>query len=153
MDLVVAILSMIGLPAILGTIIPFLVTRHYNKKDENKSEHNDALKRLGTLEEKYSDLLANHTEDFENFRIEAQEMHQTLENLKSAQQALLRDRIIETYNHYYRDKKHMPIYARESLEHMYQEYKNLNGNGVIEALIERLYDLPTDPLDDEEDSD
>lgn len=41
------------------------------------------------------------------------------------------------------EKGYIPIYERENLEHMYDEYKALGGNGVIEDLVEKLRDLPT----------
>ena len=56
--------------------------------------------------------------------------------------ALLRDRIIATYDLYI-DKGYMPIYARENLQEMYKEYNNLKGNGVIDDLMKDLYRLPT----------
>lgn len=59
-------------------------------------------------------------------------------------QALLRDRIIQSYNHY-NDEQCVPIYARENLEHLYKQYKNLGGNGTITNLMEKLNDLPTPP--------
>ena len=56
--------------------------------------------------------------------------------------ALLRDRIIATYD-LYMDKGYMPIYARENLDEMYKEYKKLKGNGVIDHLKDELNELPT----------
>lgn len=57
-------------------------------------------------------------------------------------QALLRANIISIYNKYMY-KGEIPIYERENIEHLYTEYKALNGNGVIESLVEKLSDLPT----------
>lgn len=57
-------------------------------------------------------------------------------------QALLRAEIIRIYNKYI-EKRSIPIYERENLEHLYAEYKALGGNGVIEDLIDKLRDLPT----------
>lgn len=151
MDWVVTLVGIIGLPAILSTLVPFFVTRHYSKKDQNKGERENTLKRLTELENKYEKLSNEHKDNSELVKSSIESINEALDGLKNAQQALLRDRIIETYNHYYRDSKHMPIYARESLNHMYQEYKNLNGNGVIEALVEKMYLLPTEPLDSDDD--
>ncbi len=49
-------------------------------------------------------------------------------------QALLRDRIYEACHHY-EEKGHMPIYARENVEAMLAEYKNLGGNGTLEQRV------------------
>lgn len=56
-------------------------------------------------------------------------------------QALLRDRIIQSYN-YYVEKKYIPIYAVESVASMFEQYRLLGGNGVIENLVQELKDLP-----------
>jgi len=56
-------------------------------------------------------------------------------------QALLRNEIIKTYNHYM-EKEYLPIYERDNLNHLYMQYKNLGGNGTIDRLMEELDDLP-----------
>lgn len=57
-------------------------------------------------------------------------------------QALLRANIISLYNKYI-EKQELPIYERENLEHLHNQYKNLKGNGVIDGLYEKLMELPT----------
>lgn len=64
-------------------------------------------------------------------------------SLQGGSRALLRDRIIQAYNHYM-EKGFCPIYAKENISEMFKEYKNLGGNGVVADLIEKLMDLPTD---------
>ena len=44
----------------------------------------------------------------------------------------------------------MPIYARESLDHMFTEYKNLKGNGVVAGPVDAMLSLPTEPNSEEE---
>lgn len=61
--------------------------------------------------------------------------------LKEGVQALLRDRIIQSYNHY-TEKGWMPIYARDSLDACYNSYEALGENGVIDDLMEQLRELP-----------
>ena len=58
-------------------------------------------------------------------------------------QALLRDRMIQTYNHY-SEKGFCPIYARENVEELYKRYHDLGGNGAITSLIAKLRQLPTE---------
>ncbi|WP_418581666.1 hypothetical protein [Phascolarctobacterium succinatutens] len=55
---------------------------------------------------------------------------------------MLRDRIIQAYNHYCDDKKWIPIYALESINACFRSYEALGGNGVINGLMEQLNDLP-----------
>ena len=66
-----------------------------------------------------------------------------LKAVENGTQALLRSQIITIYNKYI-NKEYMPIYERENLEHLYIEYKVLGGNGVIENLMEKLDELPTE---------
>ena len=55
--------------------------------------------------------------------------------------ALLRDRIIQAYNHY-KDKGCCPIYAMENVERLYKAYHALRGNGTVTSLVEELKALP-----------
>ena len=57
---------------------------------------------------------------------------------------LLRDRIIQAYNHY-TEKGYCPIYGLENVEEMYRQYHALGGNGTITELVERVKELPTQP--------
>lgn len=58
-------------------------------------------------------------------------------------EALLRDRIIQSYNHY-QDKGYCPIYAKESLKRMYDAYHSLGGNDVATKLKNELLEMPTE---------
>jgi hypothetical protein len=64
------------------------------------------------------------------------------EAIKMGVQALLRDRIIQTYNHYM-DRGYCPIYARENIDGLTKEYYNLHGNGIVHKLVDKLLELPT----------
>lgn len=64
--------------------------------------------------------------------------------------ALLRAEIIATYNHYADKGCYLPIYARENLHNLYQQYKTLGGNGAIDNLVELTFAWPTMPKEDEE---
>jgi len=63
--------------------------------------------------------------------------------LRSAIQALLRDRIIVIYNRY-SEKEYFPIHERENLDHLTAEYYALGGNGVAKELVAKLSALPTE---------
>lgn len=60
-------------------------------------------------------------------------------------QALLRNELIDSYNHY-SDKGYAPIYARENFENMYQRYHNLGANGVMDDMHEDFFKLPYEPV-------
>lgn len=61
--------------------------------------------------------------------------------LFSGVRALLRDRIIQAYNHYI-DKGCCPIYGLENVERMYKAYHVLRGNGTVTQLVAELKTLP-----------
>lgn len=64
--------------------------------------------------------------------------------LKAGVQALLRDRIIQSYNHY-TEKGWMPIYAKESIDACYRSYEALGDNGVIDNLMQQINELQNYP--------
>ena len=64
-------------------------------------------------------------------------------------QALLRDRIIQAYNHY-QDKRYCPIYAKENIKRMYDAYHTLGGNDVATQLKDTLLKMPEEPEEREE---
>lgn len=76
-------------------------------------------------------------------RIEEQEA------IKLGIQALLRDRIIQAYNHYM-DKGCCPIYARDNILKLYEQYHNLGGNGTVTGLMDSLMELPTEKREESE---
>lgn len=62
--------------------------------------------------------------------------------VKAGMRALLRDRIIQSYN-YRVDQGFCPIYALTSILDMYEQYKALKGNHGVAELVEKLKELPT----------
>lgn len=56
-------------------------------------------------------------------------------------QALLRDRMIENYNHY-SDKGYAPIYAKDNYSNMWKQYETLGENGVMEGIYNKFMNLP-----------
>lgn len=69
--------------------------------------------------------------------------------LQDGMQALLRDRIIQSYNHYH-DKGYCPIYGKENVKRMYDAYHTLGGNDVATALKDKLLDMSEEPEEREE---
>lgn len=68
--------------------------------------------------------------------------------LRAGVQALLRDRIIQAYNHYVCEKGWVPIYAKESIDACYKSYEALGDNGVIDNLMQQLNELQNYPPKD-----
>ena len=65
------------------------------------------------------------------------------EAVRQGLQALLRNEIIKQYNEW-TDKNYCPIYARDNVKNMYNQYHGLGQNGVIDDLVERIMELPTE---------
>lgn len=66
------------------------------------------------------------------------------EAIKLGVQALLKDRIIQSYNVHI-EAGFCPVYARESIKQMTLQYYNLGGNGIVHQLMDKLEELPTMP--------
>ena len=60
---------------------------------------------------------------------------------KNGVKILLKNKIIEKY-YYYMKQGFITLYDKQMIEDLYNEYHNLNGNGLIENLIEDINDLP-----------
>lgn len=56
-------------------------------------------------------------------------------------QALLRDRMLYSYGKCM-EQGYAPVYVRENFENMYQQYRELGGNGVMKQLHATFMDLP-----------
>lgn len=57
-------------------------------------------------------------------------------------QALLRNELIRRYREY-ETKGEISILDKENIEHMYNEYRNLGGNGTVASMYEDLMRLET----------
>lgn len=62
--------------------------------------------------------------------------------INNAVQALLRNELIRRYREY-KTKGEMSILDRENIEHMFNEYKNLGGNGTVKELMDELLEVKT----------
>lgn len=61
--------------------------------------------------------------------------------IRNGVRAILRDRILNAYNHYY-DKGYAPFYAIENVTNMYQAYHRLGGNGAVTEIYHKFLKLP-----------
>lgn len=62
--------------------------------------------------------------------------------IKEGVKAMLRAQIVQAYEKA-NSKGYAPIYARENFEGLYEQYKALGGNGVIEDIRNKFFNLPT----------
>lgn len=73
-------------------------------------------------------------------------MKQKMRDMRATElglQALLRDRLVQAYNHSVHGRGFCPIYEKENITGMYEQYHNLGGNGAVKKLYDEMMDLPT----------
>ena len=61
--------------------------------------------------------------------------------IENGVQALLRNELIRRYREY-ESKGEMSILDKENIEHMFNEYANLGGNGTVKKMYDELLGLP-----------
>ena len=57
-------------------------------------------------------------------------------------QALLRNELVRRYREY-EAKGEMSILDKENMGAMFEQYKNLGGNGTVKHMMDDLFELPT----------
>lgn len=65
------------------------------------------------------------------------------ESVRLGVQALLRSQMLSEFNKW-QDRGYAPIYARENFLNMYKHYHNLGVNGVMDDLLIKFKNLPTE---------
>lgn len=134
------------------SFVIFLLTRYFTVKDAKKREHKEEDKRYQQIKEEIEgekERVEKLEKLFEMYSERQKQNMQLLETVSDALQATLRNEIIKMYKEYYENKHFMPIYERENLSHMAQKYYALGGNGVIPGLVEKLFNLGTEPENEE----
>lgn len=143
------ILTNIGGPALISTIILTLMNRFFSKRDKSEDKKDATSVRFKKIETSIEEIEQRQLR-FEADLKEKEKLLKAVDDvmvvLSSALRALLRDKIIDKYN-YHMEKEFMPIHDRESLDSMVKEYKNLGGNGVLNEIVDKLYELPTELKD------
>ena len=61
--------------------------------------------------------------------------------IENGVQALLRNELIRRYREY-ETKGEISIIDKENIEHLFNEYKNLGGNGTVKQMYEEMLELP-----------
>ncbi len=56
-------------------------------------------------------------------------------------QALLRNELIRRYREY-EAKGEISILDKENMEAMFEQYKNLGGNGTVKHMMDEMFELP-----------
>lgn len=69
--------------------------------------------------------------------------------IKKGTQALLRNEIIKSYN-YYKEKGYCPVWQKDNICNMYNQYHKLGANGVVDGMVKYIVDMPTNKKGEEE---
>lgn len=59
-----------------------------------------------------------------------------------ALKCLLRSNITSKY-YIYSEMKQIPIYEKENINYMYEQYVKMNGNSYVQQIVEEINKLPT----------
>lgn len=78
--------------------------------------------------------IKKHEDDKEKERKES-------EAIKNGIRAVLRDRIVQSYNHF-STKGKIKIEELENISNMYIAYHNLGGNGVVTSIYNKVLEIP-----------
>lgn len=62
--------------------------------------------------------------------------------IENGVQALLRNELIRRYREF-ETKGEMTILDKENMEHMFKEYQNLGGNGMVRQMYDDMLKMPT----------
>ena len=60
---------------------------------------------------------------------------------EEALKCLLRSNITSKY-YVYSELKEIPLYEKENINYMYEQYKSMNGNSYVGGLVEEINKLP-----------
>ena len=60
---------------------------------------------------------------------------------EEALKCLLRSNITSKY-YVYSELKEIPLYEKENINYMYEQYKSMNGNSYVSGLVEEINKLP-----------
>lgn len=77
----------------------------------------------------------------ETAQVETQKIKKENEAIRGGVLALLRTSMIKTYIDY-KEKGYVPIFARDAFDDTYEKYHALGGNGVIDDIRDKLFELP-----------
>lgn len=133
------------------SLLTFLLTRFFTTKDRKAQKEDSEDKRIQELETRMdkTEKNVNTLADTVTQLVTQQQKHEEKSHiLYKSIESTLRNDIVGMYNTYYEDKGYMPIYARENLDKMVNEYYALGGNGVVPDLVKKLYSLDTEKPED-----
>lgn len=84
---------------------------------------------------------------YKKLKKKQEEQEQKNTAIEEGVQALLRNELVKSYREY-KTKGELTILDEENIRAMFEQYKNLGGNGTVKHLMDELFELPTKVVDE-----
>lgn len=129
------IVMMLGIPSLISGLCMLAINRGIVRRDE--------ARRLEDAEREKKRAAAEVEQRKRDQAMEAQQAVVEKQNnaLMAAVQAMLRDRLLQGYRHYFA-QGWADYDDRENLENIWQQYHALGANGVMDGVREKFLALP-----------
>ena len=121
---IIEIIGVIGIPSIISGAAVLILTRSLNKRDRRQAEMQEQ-ERLRQQE----------------IQRQSEELERQSRATMAGVQALLRDRLLQGYKHYFA-KGWADYNDRDNLENIYTQYHALGQNGVMDEMRNQFLQLP-----------
>ena len=115
------IICLVGIPSIISGLIALIIQRSIKRRDARQDE----ISRQNA------------------------EMEKQNKAIMAGVQAILRDRLLQGYRHYFA-KGWADYDDRENLENIWRQYHALGANGIMDGYRERFLQLPVQNISEED---
>lgn len=105
--------------------------------------------RMNYLKEIKKSVLEDTKDILEEIRKLSIEQSKNLEKLNQSSKDVLRQKIMTIY-HQYKERRKIPVFAKEALDELYKDYKSQGGNSYIDKYYNRMSNWEIDYTEDEE---
>lgn len=128
-------LTVLGVPSLISGLFMLAITRSMNRRDEARKKEEEAREKERIQAEKERDKRDKAIAD-QTATMEAQS-----KALMAGVQAILRDRLLQGYRHYFA-KGWADYDDRENLENIWEQYHALGANGIMDGFRMKFLALP-----------
>lgn len=124
----------------------------FNKEHETKDEKKEILEKLETLsqsmktyEQQHEELVETIKEVQVEYRILFDEQQKTLNTLIASDIEDIKSDIVKQY-HNFTEKQWIDDFSMDAIERRFARYEEEGGNSYVLNLVEKLRQLPNEPL-------
>lgn len=133
-------------------LLLFFIKRHYDKKDESlkegkqeRKEIKEVIEKIAKQNEEQYQMIASQNDKITSLSNDVEALREQGNQNSRADRDMLRDAMLRTYHNCYEVKGWISVNDLESFQHMFESYTALHGNGMIQAVHEKILSLPTIP--------